>query len=117
MLEERLWLKSSHDLTGKIFRINWLFVLLLCALASVGYVALYGAAGGSPEPYATRHIVRFAFGLLLMISISLVDVRFIARFSWIAYILGVALMVHALKIGHVGKGAQRWLDVGGLQIQ
>src|SRR5580658_1833260 len=117
MLEERLWLKSSHDLTGKIFRINWLFVLLLCALASVGYVALYSAAGGSPEPYATRHIVRFAFGLLLMVSIALVDIRIIARFSWVAYAGGIALLLLVLKIGHVGKGAQRWLELGGQQIQ
>src|SRR5271154_1225340 len=95
-MERRSWRTGSHDLTGKIFRINWLFVLLLCALASVGYVALYSAAGGSPEPYATRHIVRFAFGLLLMISISLIDIRFIARFSWIAYGVGVALLILVL---------------------
>jgi rod shape determining protein RodA len=117
MIEDRLWLKSPHDLTAKIFRINWLFVLLLCALATVGYVALYSAAGGSPEPYATRHIVRFAFGLLLMISIALVDIRVIARFSWVAYAVGVGLLILVLKIGHVGKGAQRWLDLGGQQIQ
>ena len=49
MIEERLWLKSPHDLTGKIFRINWLFVLLLCALATVGYVALYSAAAARPN--------------------------------------------------------------------
>ena len=69
------------------------------------------------EPYATRHITRFAFGLLLMMCIALVDIRFIARFSWLAYVLGVALLVLVLKIGHVGKGAQRWLDIGGQQIQ
>jgi rod shape determining protein RodA len=117
MIDQRLWLKSPHDLTDKIFRINWLFVLLLCALAAVGYVALYSAAGGSPEPYATRHIVRFAFGLLLMVSIALVDIRIIARFSWVAYAVGVALLLLVLKIGHVGKGAQRWLELGGQQIQ
>src|SRR5580658_10368622 len=117
LIENRLWLKSSHDLTGKIFRINWLFVLLLCALATVGYVALYSAAGGSPEPYAARHIVRFAFGLLLMVSIALVDIRIIARFSWVAYAGGIALLLLVLKIGHVGKGAQRWLELGGQQIQ
>src|ERR1700685_325506 len=101
MMEDRLWLKSSHELTGKIFRVNWLFVLLLCALASVGYVALYSAAGGSPEPYATRHIERFAFGLLIMVCIALVDIRIIARFSWFAYAGGVALLILVLKIGHV----------------
>jgi rod shape determining protein RodA len=117
MMDQRLWLKSPHDLTDKIFRINWLLVLLLCTLASVGYVALYSAAGGSPEPYATRHIVRFAFGLLLMVSIALVDIRIIARFSWVAYAVGVALLIVVLKVGHVGKGAQRWLELGGQQIQ
>ena len=117
LIEDRLWLKTSHDLTGKIFRINWLYVLLLCGLATVGYVALYSAAGGSPEPYAERHIIRFAFGLLLMVSIALVDIRFIARFSWVAYAIGIVLLVLVLKFGHVGKGAQRWLDIGGQQIQ
>jgi len=117
MIEQRLWLKSPHDLTDKIFRINWLFVLLLCALASVGYVALYSAAGGSPEPYATRHIVRFSFGLLLMVCIALVDIRIIARFSWVAYAVGLVLLLLVLKVGHVGKGAQRWLEFGGQQIQ
>lgn len=117
MMERRLWRESSHDLSGKIFRINWLFLLLLCALAGVGYTALYSAAGGSPEPYATRHIVRFAIGLLVTICIALTDIRFIARLSWIAYAGGVGLLILVLKAGHVGKGAQRWLDIGGQQIQ
>src|SRR5450755_4783387 len=107
MMEDRLWLRSSHDLTGKIFSINWFFVLLLCTLAAVGYVALYSAAGGAPEPYATRHNARFGFGLLLMVSIALVDIRFIARLSWPAYVLGVGLLILVLRVGHVGKGAQR----------
>ena len=77
----------------------------------------YSAAGGSPEPYATRHIVRFAIGLLLTICIALTDIRFIARLSWVAYAGGVALLILVLKVGHVGKGAQRWLDIGGQQIQ
>ena len=45
--------------------------------------ALYSAGGGSAEPYASRHILRFAFGLVLMLSIALVDIRFIARLSWL----------------------------------
>jgi len=117
MIQQRLWRQSSLDLTGRIFRINWLFVLLLCALATVGYTALYSAAGGSPEPYATRHIERFAFGLLIMVSIALIDIRAIARVSWLAYLLGIGLLVLVLVMGHVGKGAQRWLDIGGQQIQ
>jgi len=63
------------------------------ALAAVGYVALYSAAGGSPEPYATRHAMRFAVGVVIMLAIGLVDIRFIARLAWPCYAGGVALLV------------------------
>jgi rod shape determining protein RodA len=117
LTERRLWREPSFDLMGKVFRVNWLYVMLLCALAGVGYTALYSAAGGAPEPYATRHALRFAFGLVLMLAIGLVDIRFIARLAWPAYVACVGLLVLVLRMGHVGKGAQRWLDMGGLQMQ
>ena len=116
VLERRLIRETSFGLTAKIWQVNWFFVLLLCALAGVGYVALY-SAGNGPEPYASRHALRFAFGLVLMLCIALVDIRFIARLSWPAYALGVALLVLVAAMGHVGKGAQRWVEIGGMQWQ
>ena len=107
----------SFGLLAKLWRINWLLVLLLCALAGVGYVALYSAAGGSPEPYASRHLLRFGVGLAMVLGIGLTDIRWIARLSWPVYVLSVGLLVLVLRIGHVGKGAQRWLELGGLQVQ
>jgi len=116
-MDRRLIRERSFGLTGKLWNISWLYVLLLCVLAGVGYVALYSAAGGSPEPYASRHVLRFAFGLVLMLSIALIDIRFLARLSWPIYGVSVALLVAVERMGHVGKGAQRWIDLGGLQIQ
>lgn len=101
----------------KLWQIPWSFVLLLCALAAVGYAALYSAGGGAPEPYAAKHALRFAFGVVLMLSVALMDIRLIARFSWLAYAAGVALLVLVLLHGNVGKGAQRWIDIGPLQLQ
>jgi len=117
MMDRRLWREPSFDIMAKILQIIWIYVLLLCALAAVGYTALYSAAGGAPEPYATRHALRFAFGLVLALAISLVDIRWIAKLAWPAWIGGVALLVLVLRMGHVGKGAQRWLELGGLQLQ
>ncbi len=117
LTERRLWREPSFDLMGKVLQVNWLYVMLLGALAGVGYTALYSAAGGAPEPYATRHALRFAFGLVLMLAIGLVDIRFIARLAWPAYVACVGLLVLVLRMGHVGKGAQRWLELGGLQMQ
>ena len=116
-MQRRLWREASFDLTGKILQINWLYVLLLCALAGVGYTALYSAAGGHQEPYAARHAIRYGFGLVLMLGIALIDIRFIAKMAWAAWLGCVGLLVMVTQVGHVGKGAQRWIDLGGFQLQ
>ena len=108
--------EPSFGLMAKVWQVSWAYTLLLCALAGVGYVALY-SAGAGPEAYASRHVLRFAFGVVMMLSIAMLDIRFIARFSYVVYGLSVALLVLVLKMGHVGKGAQRWIELGGLQLQ
>jgi rod shape determining protein RodA len=85
-------------------------------LAGTGYVALY-SAGGGPEPYAFRHGLRFGFSLVMMLSLAMIDIRFIARFSWPLYGVALVLLVLVLKMGHVGKGAERWLELGPIQLQ
>jgi len=107
----------SFGLVRKFLRINWLFVLCVCALAGVGYTALYSAAGGAPDPYANSQLFRFLSGLLLMIAIALVDIRFIAKLSWPSYLLGILLLLAVAKFGHTGLGAKRWMTIGGIEIQ
>jgi rod shape determining protein RodA len=116
-MDRRLLRETSFGLTAKLWQINWLYVLLLCALAGVGYTALFSAAGGSPEPYADRHVMRFAAGLVLMVGIALVDIRVIQKLAWPAYGICLALLLLVARYGHVGKGAQRWIEFGGLQLQ
>ncbi len=117
VLERRLVRETSFGLVHKLFQVSWLFVLMLCTLAGVGYIALYSAAGGSPEPYANRHLLRFALGLVVMLSVALIDIRLIARLSWVAYAAGLGLLLLVARMGHVGKGAQRWIELGGMQWQ
>ncbi|HEY3846729.1 MAG TPA: rod shape-determining protein RodA [Acetobacteraceae bacterium] len=117
MMDRRLLRETSFGLTAKLWQISWLYVLLLCALAGVGYTALYSAAGGSPEPYADRHVMRFAAGLVLMVGVALMDIRVIQKLAWPTYGVCLALLVVVARYGHVGKGAQRWIEFGGLQLQ
>jgi rod shape determining protein RodA len=115
-MERRLIRETSFGLVSKLWQINWIYVLMLCALAGIGYLALY-SAGGGPEPYASKHILRFGFGLVLMLCIAMVDIRFIARLAWPAYGIGIGLLLLVDRMGHVGKGAQRWIELGGMQWQ
>ncbi|MFC4168673.1 rod shape-determining protein RodA [Teichococcus aestuarii] len=118
VFERRLLLRDrGTGVLEKLWLIPWSFVLLLCAVAAVGYVALYSAGGGAPEPYASRHALRFGFGLVMMLSIAMIDIRLIARLSWLGYLAGVGLLVLVALHGQVGKGAQRWIELGPIQLQ
>jgi len=101
----------------KLWQINWSLVVLATAIASIGFAMLYSAANGSMEPWASRQMVRFAAGLVLMLGVALIDVRFWFRYAYGFYFLTLALLVAVEIMGTVGMGAQRWIDLGILQLQ
>jgi len=119
MIFERRLLTESRGagLVSKLWRVPWLFVLLLGGVAAIGYVALYTAGSGNPDAYAQKHALRFGFCLVIMLSIAFIDIRLILRFAWVGYAVALALLVLVLFHGNVGKGAQRWLDIGPVQLQ
>jgi rod shape determining protein RodA len=100
----------------KFWLIPWSFVLLLSAVAAVGYVALY-SAGGGPDAYAGRHALRFGLGLVIMLSIAMVPIRLLAQLAWLGWVGAVGLLLLVEFSGQVGKGAQRWIDIGPIQLQ
>ena len=77
---------------------------LLCAIGAIGYVALYSAGSGNPDLYATKHALRFGFCLVMMLCIGLVDIRIIARLSWVGYAGALALLLLVALHGEVGEG-------------
>ena len=109
--------ERSFGVVRKLGRVNWLFVLCVCLLAGVGYAALFSAAGGSAEPYAQSQIIRFCGMLVMMLGIAMVDIRLLAKLSWPAYGLGIALLLVVMLAGHTGLGAKRWIDLGPIEIQ
>ncbi|GGJ31799.1 rod shape-determining protein RodA [Neoroseomonas lacus] len=118
IFERRLLTRDrGAGILEKFWQIPWSFVVLLCAVAAVGYVALLSAGSGNPDTYAQKHAIRFGFGLVLMLGLAMIDIRVIARFAWLGYLGGVALLVLVLVHGNVGKGAQRWIDIGPVQLQ
>lgn len=101
----------------KLWQIRWLFVLLVCATGGVGAAMLYSAANGSVEPWAFRHLIRFAAGLSLMVMIALTDIRLWLRYAYFLY-FGSLILLGAVEIaGSVGMGAQRWIDLGVINLQ
>ena len=109
--------EPSFRVLAKLWRVSWLYVLLICALGGVGYAALYSAGGGSARPFAGPQSLRFGIGLVMMLGIAMVPPQGLVRLAWPLYAVSVALLAAVLRMGHVGKGAERWLLLGGVQLQ
>jgi rod shape determining protein RodA len=101
----------------KILYLNWGLVVLLVAVASMGFLMLYSVAGGSLQPWAEPQMKRFAAGLVLMFAIAMVPIWFIRNMAGLAYGVSVLLLLAVEFFGEVGMGAQRWIDIGPLRLQ
>ena len=104
-------------ITEKLRLISWPLLLLLTLVAAVGFVSLYSAAGGHVEPWAGKQAVRFGFGLCGLVIVALVDIRVWLKLAYPAYVLGILLLIYVDIRGHIGMGAQRWINLGFLQLQ
>ena len=101
----------------KIWRINWGLALVLTAIAGIGVVALYSAAGGRFDPWAARHAVRYGVAFGLMLVVALMHPKVWLALAWPIYIVSLLLLVAVDVVGKTGMGAQRWLMIGPMQIQ
>jgi rod shape determining protein RodA len=88
-------------------------VLLLC---SMGLVILY-SAGGQDMDVVIRQGIRMLIAVILMFAVAQITPTQLERWSMWVYLGGVILLMVVLYIGYIGKGAQRWLDLGVFRFQ
>ena len=109
--------RRELTLADKIRGIQWGLVLLIAAISGIGFAMLYSAANGDMQPWASRQMTHFAIALVPMIAAGLIDVRYWFRSAYWIYAVSLTLVVAVDLRGIAGLGAQRWIDLGFLQLQ
>ncbi|MEI6541915.1 MAG: rod shape-determining protein RodA [Methylococcales bacterium] len=89
-------------------------VLLLTSILS--FVILY-SAGGQDMDVLIRQLSRVGLAFALMIVLAHIDPYQFKRYSAVLFVLGVFLLIAVLIMGQIGKGAQRWLELGFFRFQ
>ena len=88
-------------------------VLLVLALSVIGVFVI-----GSAEPdNQSRQIIGLAFGLFVMVIVSLIDYVWLMDFYWLIYGFVVLILGAVLVIGTEVNGATRWINLGFTQFQ
>ncbi|MCB2107033.1 MAG: rod shape-determining protein RodA [Rhodobacteraceae bacterium] len=101
----------------KLLQVSWSFVFWLCCIAAAGCAMLYSAANGKMDPWAMPQMIRFGIGLVLLLGIALIDVRLLMRYSYLFYGVVLVLLIVVEVKGVIGGGAQRWIDLGFVNLQ
>ncbi|MGD1934364.1 MAG: rod shape-determining protein RodA [Candidatus Phaeomarinobacter sp.] len=117
MVLEAISRSGRMSLVDKLYEINWIFVLLITAIASVGFAMLYSAADGSFDPWASRQMVRFGMGMAILLVFALIEPRVWLQLAYPAYGFALLLLIAVEVAGTTGMGATRWIDLGFMQLQ
>ena len=104
-------------LKKKLVQLNWPFLLVITSITLVGVIALYSVAGGSLDPWASRHVARYCIGLALLFAVVLVDIRWWLRAAYPLYFVALVLLALVIVIGVESGGAKRWLGWGEFSFQ
>jgi rod shape determining protein RodA len=91
-------------------------LLGIIALMILGLFVVY-SAGGQEMAIVYRQITRLGIALLVMFTVAQIPPLAYQKWAVPVFVLGILLLVAVLLIGHVGKGAQRWLDLGFMKFQ
>jgi rod shape determining protein RodA len=113
--------RTRRTLTGTArmlaaLKLDGALLIGLALVAVYGLVVLYSASGQS-LPTVIRAGAHLGMGAVAMLLLAQVNPNFLRRSSPWLYLLGVALLLVVDGIGYIGKGAQRWLDLGVLRFQ
>lgn len=117
-LSSRLDQDAETEKLGLLRRIHLDAPLLVALLVLCGFGLLVVYSAGDRSPLIVeRQLARLGIAFALMFAIAQVPPLILRRWSFALYLLGVAMLVAVLLFGDVGKGAQRWLDLGVVRFQ
>ena len=92
---------------------NFRLIFALLVLTFLGVLLV-----GSAEPaLRNRQLAGMILGVVAMVIVSLMDFSWILNFNWIMYAGNLALLLFVILFGKDANGAQRWINIAGIQFQ
>ncbi len=100
-------------------RVDWILLGAVLSLILIGAAMIDSATVGTPAlaDYARRHLMYTAVGMGVLFFLAAFDYRLLAPFQWPAYMAAVGLLLVVDVAGVSRGGAQRWLDLGVIEVQ
>jgi rod shape determining protein RodA len=90
---------------------------VLALIVCIGILVVYSASGQNVK-MVEHHLGNIAIAVTaLLVLAKFSSPQYLRLFTPAMYITGILLLAVVAVTGHIGKGAQRWLDIGPLRFQ
>ncbi len=101
----------------KLSRFSWSLFIPMCVVLIFSIIVLFSAGGGSWFPYAMSQIMKMIFGLVIFFIVAFSNIKTWIKSAYFIYAIALILIILVTFVGDVGMGAQRWLNLGFINIQ
>lgn len=99
---------------------DWPLFVMVMTICTVGVVNLYSATSASPDQLRDLYIQQIywlTLGAFAAVLLASIDYRHYERFGWVAYGIGVVLLLLVFLLGNEVRGSRRWIPLGGFSLQ
>ena len=92
---------------------------LLYALLTLAAISLFVVYSGSAKDMGGTfgHFMRLLLGFTVLAVVAQIRPEILERWSPYIFVAGMLLLIAVLAVGVIGKGAQRWLNLGFIRFQ
>lgn len=115
--------QNKPKVLRKIGTIDTTFLVILLMILTVGTVMLFSASSvyarhytGDSFYYIKKQVLFIAMGLFAMYIVSLIDYRYLEKFTWPIYFVSMGLVGFSIILNW-GKAIKRWINLGPFQFQ
>lgn len=105
--------------------VDWILVLVIIVLVLIGFLMVYSSSypdgyykfNGQPFYFLRKQVFAAILGLVAMILVSNIHYKIYGRLNKIILIACIGSALLTLVIGVASNGAQRWINIAGLNVQ
>ena len=105
------------ELIFKFKNLHWTLISLVFFISFVGIVMIYSASKAEGLNPTYSHISKLILGVFIMFLVAMMNINLFQKYAYILYFVGLFFLIYATFYGFVGKGARRWINIFGVNVQ
>jgi rod shape determining protein RodA len=109
--------KNLSDLFSPWQRLDWFLILLVIGLTIFGGLTIISTELYEQFDRGYQHLLIGGVGLAIALTIARCRYQALLQWHWLTYVLTNLSLIAVMINGVAAKGAQRWITIGGFNVQ